>query len=140
MDTKLSGLLPYKAGVDEGAFVTSSTPQLSPERRRQKSGWDPKGARVRYRTLLESVLRKGPNASSYDSLHPFVEKLLARLDKREARVLRMQFGVDNGFPKNWQEISRSMGVPVQEARDLSEKALQKLLFILTCRLRAASRN
>jgi hypothetical protein len=98
--------------------------------------WNAPDVRAWYSRLLESVLPKGHCSDTYKRLHPFIEKLLSRLDKREAAILRMRYGIEDGYPKTWREISSRFQLSSEEAHELSEKAIAKLLFILTCRTHA----
>lgn len=131
----------HKGIVSVETFAVKQGNRLAPDRSRPTTGWDPQRARVRYRKLLDSLVPDAPRGgANYERLHPFVESLLSRLEKREADVLRKQYGVDDGYPKTWQEISVLMQISPTDARELSEKALSKLLFILTCRSQVPSRN
>lgn len=111
-----------------------------PARGRCTTGWDPVEARARYEKLLRSLLPGNGGVASYAELNPFVEKLLGRLDPQEAHVLRLRHGLTDGYPKSWQEVSEVMGLEQEQARQLSERALAKLLFVLTCRFQSAGRN
>src|SRR5438874_1072101 len=60
-----------------------------------------------------------------DDLH-HVLSLLGKMDKREAAVLRMRFGLDNEEPKTLKEIGERLGLTRERVRQIESGALQKL--------------
>jgi RNA polymerase primary sigma factor len=55
-----------------------------------------------------------------------VEKLLATLPPREARVLRLRFGMQGGRAHTLEEVGHKLGVTRERARQIACKALRKL--------------
>lgn len=94
----------------------------------------------RGRTLLDSLLLQGRGEDSYDKLHPFVEALLCKLEPRDAEIVRMRYGIDDGFPKTWRQVARRFSLSPEEARIISKRALRRLLRILTLNLPTLSRT
>src|SRR5207244_8076589 len=60
-----------------------------------------------------------------DDLHHVLE-LLDKMDKREATVLRMRFGLDDEEPKTLKEIGDGLGVTRGRARQLGSEARGEL--------------
>ncbi|HXE58414.1 MAG TPA: RNA polymerase sigma factor RpoD/SigA [Gemmatimonadales bacterium] len=55
-----------------------------------------------------------------------IEAALAALPPRDAKVLRLYFGLDDGEPKTLEEIGRMMGVTRERIRQLRDRALKQL--------------
>src|ERR1700732_3924820 len=55
-----------------------------------------------------------------------VLELLDKMDKREATVLRMRFGLDDEEPKTLKEIGESLGLTRERVRQIESEALSKL--------------
>jgi RNA polymerase primary sigma factor len=55
-----------------------------------------------------------------------VLELLDKMDKREATVLRMRFGLDNEEPKTLKEIGECLGLTRERVRQIESEALGKL--------------
>src|SRR5437660_4624142 len=60
-----------------------------------------------------------------DDLHHVLE-LLEKMDKREATVLRMRFGLDDEEPKTLKEIGECLGLTRERVRQIESEALSKL--------------
>jgi RNA polymerase primary sigma factor len=55
-----------------------------------------------------------------------VMDLLAKMDKREAAVLRLRFGLDGEEPKTLKEIGECLGLTRERVRQIESEALTKL--------------
>jgi RNA polymerase primary sigma factor len=55
-----------------------------------------------------------------------IEAALDSLPPRDAKVLRLYFGLDDGQPRTLEEIGRMMGVTRERIRQLRDRALVRL--------------
>jgi RNA polymerase primary sigma factor len=59
-------------------------------------------------------------------LHSEVEQLLAELNPREGRVLRLRFGLEGGRTHTLEEVGAMLGVTRERARQIEAKALARI--------------
>jgi len=59
-----------------------------------------------------------------------VESLLSLLDDRDAKILRMRYGIDNGDPMTLKEIGERVNLSRERVRQIENEALKKLYVIL----------
>ena len=77
--------------------------------------------------LLEDKSTPVPHQRAEESLRrDEVWKWIGHLDKREAGVLRMRFGLDGGSPRSLEEVGRALHVTRERARQIQFQALNKL--------------
>ena len=66
------------------------------------------------------------DAATMDALKRDLAAVLQTLTDREASVLRMRFGLDDGQPKTLEEVGTKFGVTRERIRQIEAKALRKL--------------
>ncbi len=65
-------------------------------------------------------------AASYQLLKEQVDDVLGTLSEREARVLQLRFGLEDGRSRTLEEVGRDFGVTRERIRQIEAKALRKL--------------
>jgi len=55
-----------------------------------------------------------------------VEKVLSTLSDREAKILKLRFGIDSGYPRTLEEVGRMFKVTRERVRQIEAKAIRKL--------------
>ena len=65
-------------------------------------------------------------AASYQLLKEQVDDVLLTLSDREARVLQLRFGLEDGRNRTLEEVGRDFGVTRERIRQIEAKALRKL--------------
>ena len=65
-------------------------------------------------------------AASYQLLKEQVDDVLFTLSDREARVLQLRFGLEDGRGRTLEEVGRDFGVTRERIRQIEAKALRKL--------------
>ena len=77
--------------------------------------------------FIEDEFTPTPLQSAYQSmLREKVEEVLATLPAREARVLRMRFGLDDGNSYTLEEVGQKFGLTRERIRQIEGKALRRL--------------
>jgi len=66
------------------------------------------------------------DAASYQLLKEQVDDVLFTLSEREARVLQLRFGLEDGRQRTLEEVGRDFGVTRERIRQIEAKALRKL--------------
>lgn len=66
-----------------------------------------------------------------DSETELIEKLLGLIEVRDARILRMRYGLENGDPMTLKEIGERVSLSRERVRQIENEALKKLYYILT---------
>src|SRR5439155_283446 len=55
-----------------------------------------------------------------------IYQLLGKIDQREAEILRLRFGLDDGQPLTLKEIGEKVGLTRERVRQIENEALRKL--------------
>lgn len=110
-------LPPKKLGIIKKAIlVYSSNPQTD----QADQGWT-------LGEMLMDARTKPPDIEMIESDNlKHVFELLEKMDEREAKVLRMRFGLDDQEPRTLKEIGESLGLTRERVRQIESEALGKL--------------
>jgi RNA polymerase primary sigma factor len=77
--------------------------------------------------FIEDEFTPSPIQCAYQSmLKDKIEEVLATLTPREARVLRMRFGLETGEPFTLEEVGAKFGLTRERIRQIEGKALRRL--------------
>jgi len=77
--------------------------------------------------LLEDKTMPTPHATVADSIRrDEIWKWMSHLDKREAGVITMRFGLDGSSPRSLDEVGRALRVTRERARQIQLQAISKL--------------
>jgi RNA polymerase primary sigma factor len=77
--------------------------------------------------FLEDEFTPAPAQVAYDNLlKEKIEEVLASLSPREARVLRLRFGLDNDRPYTLEEVGQKFGLTRERIRQIEGRALRRL--------------
>lgn len=73
--------------------------------------------------------KSGPNPSS--STTDFLRKqevsdVLGTLSEREARIIKLRFGIESGYPRTLEEVGKMFNVTRERVRQIEAKAIRKL--------------
>lgn len=78
-------------------------------------------------SFIEDDSTPTPSQSVYDNLlREKVEEVLATLTPREARILRLRFGLQNGRSYTLEEVGQKFGLTRERIRQIEGKALRRL--------------
>jgi RNA polymerase primary sigma factor len=77
--------------------------------------------------FVEDEITPAPSQSAYDNmLREKVDQVLNTLSPREARILRMRFGLDHDRPYTLEEVGQKFGLTRERIRQIEGKALRRL--------------
>jgi RNA polymerase primary sigma factor len=66
------------------------------------------------------------NATAYTMLKEQMDDVLSTLTEREKKVLRLRFGIGDGYPRTLEEVGAVFKVTRERVRQIEAKALKKL--------------
>jgi RNA polymerase primary sigma factor len=76
----------------------------------------------------------GPDEETFErALSDSIEAVLSTLKEREAKILRLYFGLDGKEPMTLEEIGSMMGITRERVRQIKEKALARLRHVSRAR-------
>lgn len=85
--------------------------------------------------FVEDTITPSPSQTTYENmLHERVEQVLSTLSPREARILRLRFGLENGHPYTLEEVGHKFGLTRERIRQIEGKALRRLRHPYRARL------
>jgi RNA polymerase primary sigma factor len=77
--------------------------------------------------FIEDRMTPTPIQSVYDSmLKEKIDEVLGSLTPREARILRLRFGLETGVPYTLEEVGEKFGLTRERIRQIEGKALRRL--------------
>ncbi len=77
--------------------------------------------------FVEDEVTPTPMQSAYSNLlREKIEDVLSTLPPREARILRLRFGLDNGHTYTLEEVGQKFGLTRERIRQIESKALRRL--------------
>jgi RNA polymerase primary sigma factor len=85
--------------------------------------------------FVEDNITPSPSQTTYENmLRERVEQVLGTLSPREARILRLRFGLENGHPYTLEEVGHKFGLTRERIRQIEGKALRRLRHPYRARL------
>ncbi|MDH3289436.1 MAG: RNA polymerase sigma factor RpoD/SigA [Gemmatimonadota bacterium] len=83
---------------------------------------------------LPDTQNAGPDQETFErALTDSIEEVLSTLKEREAKILRLYFGLDGKEPMTLEEIGSMMGITRERVRQIKEKALARLRHVSRAR-------
>ena len=77
--------------------------------------------------FIEDKNGPNPSSSAADFLRKQeVEEVLNTLSEREAKIIRLRFGIDSGYPRTLEEVGKMFNVTRERVRQIEAKAIRKL--------------
>lgn len=90
---------------------------------------------IRLMDYIADLLTEPPDASIYDqALTEMIEEVLSTVSEREARILRLYYGIDSPEPKTLEEIGALLGISRERVRQIKERALARMRHASRARL------
>src|SRR3989338_2664606 len=83
---------------------------------------------------LPDTQNPGPDDETFEhALSESIEEVLSSLKEREAKILRLYFGLDGKEPMTLEEIGSLLGITRERQRQIKEKALARLRHVSRAR-------
>jgi len=77
--------------------------------------------------FIEDKNGANPTATASDFLRKQeVTEVLNTLSEREAKIIRLRFGIDSGYPRTLEEVGKMFNVTRERVRQIEAKAIRKL--------------
>ena len=76
--------------------------------------------------LREPVYANPASKTSYTLLQELIDEVLYTLPEKEQKVLRMRFGLDDGYSHTLEEVGYVFNVTRERIRQIEAKALRRL--------------
>ncbi len=77
--------------------------------------------------FIEDKNGPNPTTSAVDFLRKQeVAEVLNTLSEREAKIIRLRFGIDSGYPRTLEEVGKMFNVTRERVRQIEAKAIRKL--------------
>jgi RNA polymerase primary sigma factor len=91
--------------------------------------------------LLPDHAAAATDSETYNqALSQTIEEALATISEREARILRLYFGIDGEEPRTLEEIGAMLGITRERVRQIKERALARMRHASRARLLDAFHN
>jgi RNA polymerase primary sigma factor len=88
------------------------------------------GEENRLLDYLPDTQNPGPDAETFErALTQSIEEVLGSLREREAKILRLYFGLEGPEPMTLEEIGEKLGITRERVRQIKEKALSRLRHV-----------
>ena len=85
--------------------------------------------------FVEDTITPSPSQTTYENmLRERVDQVLSTLSPREARIIRLRFGLENGHPYTLEEVGHKFGLTRERIRQIEGKALRRLRHPYRARL------
>ncbi|MEE8268200.1 MAG: sigma-70 family RNA polymerase sigma factor, partial [Gemmatimonadales bacterium] len=79
---------------------------------------------------LPDTQNPGPDSHTFEhALTESIEEVLSTLKEREAKILRLYFGLDSPEPMTLEQIGSLLGITRERVRQIKEKALSRLRHV-----------
>jgi RNA polymerase primary sigma factor len=99
------------------------------------------GQDARLMDLIPDNFAPAPDSETYNSaLTRSIEIALDSISEREARILKLYFGIDGEEPRTLEEIGSLLGITRERVRQIKERALARLRHASRARLLDAFHN
>lgn len=76
--------------------------------------------------IADEEIPAPPDVAAQHSLAKELEELLSTLTPRQARILRLRFGLQNGYSYKLEEIAQRLGLTRERIRQIEQEALNRL--------------